>query len=167
MQWWWRQTARISALALAVTFTGSLVPAPAGAATVQANAQGQPQTGLKVVPLKLTTRNGRTHLYKVEVAATPGQQAHGMMFRNRMAPGTGMIFPLNPPRAASFWMRNTLIPLDLIFIGSDGKVRNIAANAVPKSEAMLSSVGPVAAVLELKGGEAERIGLAPGDRVQW
>lgn len=90
-----------------------------------------------------------------------------MMFRTRMEPMTGMIFPMKPPRPASFWMENTLIPLDLVFIGADGKVRNIAADAVPRSRASLSSFGPVAAVLELKGGEAARIGLKPGDKVSW
>ncbi len=128
---------------------------------------GKPQAGLKVVPLSITTRDGKTHAYRIEVAATPGQQATGMMWRSRMAPGTGMIFPMSPPRPASFWMRNTLIPLDLVFIGADGRVRNIVGGAVPKSESMLNSAGAVAAVLELKGGEAERIGLQPGDRVKW
>lgn len=127
---------------------------------------GKPQTGLKVVPLSITT-GGKVHRYKVEVAQTPAQQAHGMMFRTGMPPMTGMIFPMKPPRAASFWMENTLIPLDLVFIGADGKVRNIIAEAVPRSQAPLSSLGPVAAVLELKGGETARIGLKPGDSVSW
>lgn len=90
-----------------------------------------------------------------------------MMFRTRMAPMTGMIFPMDPPRQATFWMENTLIPLDLLFIGADGRIRNIIANAVPKSRAQLPSAGPVAAVLELAGGEADRIGAKPGDRVIW
>jgi hypothetical protein len=90
-----------------------------------------------------------------------------MMFRTRVPPQTGMLFPMSPPRSASFWMRNTLVSLDLVFIGADGRVRNIIADAVPKSEAMLPSLGPVAAVLELAGGEAARIGLKPGDKVRW
>lgn len=127
---------------------------------------GKPQTGLKVVPLAITT-GGKVHRYKVEVAQTPAQQAHGMMFRTGMPPMTGMLFPMQPPRAASFWMENTLIPLDLVFIGADGKVRNIITEAVPRSQAPLSSLGPVAAVLELKGGETARIGLKPGDSISW
>lgn len=127
---------------------------------------GKPQTGLKVVPLSITA-GGKLHRYKVEVAETPAQQAHGMMFRTSVPPGTGMIFPMKPARAASFWMENTLVPLDLLFIGADGKVRNFIADAVPLSQAPMSSVGPVVAVLELKGGEAARIGLKPGDRVSW
>ena len=138
--------------------------APLGArAPIEA---GKPQIGLKVVPLAITA-GGKVHNYKVEVAETTAQQAHGMMFRTSVPPGTGMIFPMKPARSASFWMENTLIPLDLIFIGADGKVRNFIADAVPLSQAPLSSVGPVIAVLELKGGEAARIGLKPGDKVSW
>jgi uncharacterized protein len=128
---------------------------------------GRPQTGLKVVPLAIETSGGKRHSYRVEVARTAAQQAHGMMFRTRMAPMTGMIFPMSPPREASFWMENTLIPLDLLFIGADGRIRNIISNAVPKSRAQLPSAGPVAAVLELAGGEADRIGARPGDKVIW
>lgn len=137
--------------------------APAAAET----AAGRPQTGLKIIPLTIRTGDGKSHVYKVELAATPAQQAHGMMFRTSMPPKTGMLFPMQPPRPASFWMRNTLISLDLVFIGANGKVRNIIAGAVPKSEAPLSSVGPIAAVLELDAGEAERIGLRPGDAIGW
>lgn len=132
-----------------------------------APAPGRPQTGLKVVPLTIETAGGKRHSYKVEVAATPAQQAHGMMFRTTMGPMRGMIFPMDPPRQAAFWMENTLIPLDLVFIGSDGRIRNIISNAVPKSRAQLPSAGPVAAVLELAGGEADRIGARPGDKVTW
>ncbi len=141
---------------------------PAAPAAAWADIEsGQPQTGLKVVPLTIETAGGKRHSYKVEVAGNPAQQAHGMMFRTRMAPMAGMIFPMDPPRPAAFWMENTLIPLDLLFIGADGRIRNIIANAVPKSRAQLQSAGPVAAVLELAGGEAERIGARPGDKVAW
>ncbi len=119
------------------------------------------------MPLTIETAGGKRHSYKVEVAASSAQQATGMMFRTKMAPMTGMIFPMDPPRQAAFWMENTLIPLDLLFIGSDGRIRNIISNAVPKSRAQLPSAGPVAAVLELAGGEADRIGAKPGDKVVW
>lgn len=151
------------ALCIVAMFTVALPAAPAHALAQT----GSPQTGLKIIPLTIKTSDGRHHVYKVELAATPEQQAHGMMFRTAMLPRTGMIFPMTPPRPASFWMRNTLIPLDLIFIGANGRVRNIIAGAVPKSEAPLSSVGAVAAVLELDSGEARRIGLKPGDAVIW
>lgn len=126
----------------------------------------QPNQGLEVVPVTITTRKG-THRYRVEVAATPGQQATGMMYRREMAADTGMLFPMNPPRDASFWMRNTYVSLDIIFIGADGRVLNVAERAEPLSDRLVSSRGPAAAVLELKAGEAKRIGLAPGDLVRW
>ena len=157
--------ALLPALALMLLAAGS---APALAAPPATPAQaGQPQTGLAIVPLSITTADGRSHSYRVEIARTPGQQAHGMMFRTEVPAATGMLFPFEAPRTASFWMENTLVPLDLLFIGADGRVRNIAANAQPKSQALLNSVGPVAAVLELAGGEAERIGARPGDRIRW
>lgn len=144
-----------------------VLPVAAPAVAGAAGAPGRPQTGLKTVPLTIETAGGRRHVYKVEVAATAAQQAHGMMFRTRMGPMTGMIFPMDPPRQAAFWMENTLIPLDLLFIGADGRIRNVISNAVPKSRAQLPSAGPVAAVLELSGGEADRIGARPGDKVIW
>ena len=95
------------------------------------------------------------------------QQARGLMFRTAMGADEGMLFPMDPPRGASFWMRNTVIPLDLIFVGVDGRISNIAANAVPYDESPLRSVGLVIAVLELNGGRAAQLGLKPGDKVSW
>ena len=89
------------------------------------------------------------------------------MFRTALGRDEGMIFPMNPPRAASFWMRNTVIPLDLIFVGPDGRITNIAANAVPYAEAPLASTGLVKGVLELNGGRAAQLGIVAGDRVEW
>lgn len=128
---------------------------------------GSPQTGLRVKTLSLTTADGKTYSYRVELAETQAQQAIGMMFRKQMPRDTGMLFPMRPARPASFYMRNTYLPLDLIFIGPDRRVLNIGANAVPLSESLVSSAGPVSAVLELRGGEAARIGLKPGDKVSW
>jgi uncharacterized protein len=160
---------RLSAFGIAA---GLALLAPVPFAAVPAHAAGsiaggKPQTGLKVVPLSIETSGGKKHVYQVEVAATAAQQAHGMMHRTRMVPMAGMIFPMDPPRQAAFWMENTLIPLDLVFIGADGRIRNIIANAIPKSQAQLRSAGPVAAVLELAGGETDRIGARPGDKVVW
>ena len=89
------------------------------------------------------------------------------MFRTAMGADEGMIFPMSPPRQAAFWMRNTVIPLDIIFIGSDRRILNIAANAVPYSEEPLPSVGAAAGVLELNGGRAAQLGISAGDRVEW
>jgi uncharacterized protein len=159
-----------ASLALAAALGATALSAdalPAATPTPVPVEAGKPQTGLKVVPLVIETADGKRHAYKVEVAGSPEQQARGMMFRTSVPPGTGMLFPMDPPRGAGFWMENTLVPLDLLFIGSDGRIRNIASDAVPRSRAMLLSVGAVAAVLELKGGEAERIGARPGDKVSW
>ena len=84
-----------------------------------------------------------------------------------MGADEGMIFPMSPPRMASFWMRNTVIPLDIVFVGSDGRILNIAAQAIPYNETPLNSIGPVKAVLELNGGRAAALGIGPGDLVKW
>lgn len=125
-----------------------------------------PVSGLKVTALTITHGANR-HSFRVEVAQSAPEQARGLMFRTAMGADEGMIFPMNPPRGASFWMRNTVIPLDLVFIGVDGRISNIAANAVPYDETPLSSVGEVKAVLELNGGRAAQLGIAPGDKVEW
>ena len=118
--------------------------------------------------LRLTiASHGKTHAFTVEVARTPEQQAQGLMYRNALDPDRGMIFPFDTVRQASFWMKNTLIPLDLIFIRADGKIANIEANAVPLSLQPIYSDGDVAAVLEIAGGRAAELGVAPGDKVDW
>ena len=89
------------------------------------------------------------------------------MHRQSLAPDRGMLFPYEPPRDASFWMENTLIPLDLIFIRADGTIARIADNTVPLSREPIPSLEPVAAVLEIAGGRAAELGIAPGDRVVW
>ena len=121
---------------------------------------------LPVIPLQIVSP-GRRHEFTVEVAQTPEEQAQGLMFRQSLAPDAGMLFPFNPPRPASFWMKNTLIPLDLIFIRTDGTIESIAPNAVPRSLEAIPSRGPVAAVLEIAGGRAAALGLKEGDRVVW
>lgn len=135
-------------------------PSAAGQAAVH------PESGLAVIPLTIE-HGGVQHRFRVEVARTPAEQSRGLMFRTAMGPDEGMIFPMAPPRLASFWMRNTVIPLDLIFIGSDNRVLNIAANARPYDETPLTSNGFVKAVLELNGGRAAALGIAPGDMVRW
>lgn len=148
---------RIPTLALALFLATPATPAAALEITA-----AQPR--LARVPLTLATRGG-THRYTVEVAATPREQELGLMFRTRMGRAEGMIFPFAPPRPASFWMENTVLPLDLVFIGADGRVLNIAADAKPYSRDLIYSQGAAAAVLELIAGEAARVGLQPGDAV--
>lgn len=152
---------RAAALALLVA---------AGAPSVLARdvpaAAGAPNRGLKEIDLTLRTADGRKHRYRVELAATPAQQERGMMFRRSMPRGRGMLFPADPPRVASFWMRDTFIPLDIIFIAPDRRVLSIGRGE-PLSERLVDSGGVVMAVLELNAGEAARIGLRPGDQVEW
>jgi uncharacterized membrane protein (UPF0127 family) len=105
--------------------------------------------------------------FQVEVARTAEEQARGLMYRTGLAAGRGMIFPMDPPRPASFWMKNTFIPLDIIFIRPDGTIARIAENTVPESLDQVVSGEPVSAVLEIAGGEAARLGIAEGDRVRW
>lgn len=125
-----------------------------------------PLSGLDVVPLTIVSANGR-HAFRVEVARSEPEQAKGLMFRTAMGADEGMIFPMIPARPASFWMKNTVIPLDLVFIGPDRRIESIAADAVPYSLSPINSRGSVSAVLELNGGRAAQLGLATGDKVDW
>lgn len=144
--------------------SGSAAASPSPAESAQAAVH--PGSGLPVIPL--TVQSGDTvHEFRVELARSPAEQAKGLMFRTAMGPDEGMIFPMSPPRVASFWMRNTVIPLDLLFVAPDGKVINIAANAVPYDESQLKAEGITGAVLELNGGRAAELGIKPGDRVTW
>ncbi len=117
------------------------------------------------MPLTITSASA-VHRFTIEIARTPEQQTHGMMFRTSIAPDRGMLFPYDPPVEAAFWMRNTLIPLDLIFIRADGTIARISTG-VPHSEVPIPAGEPVAAVLEIAGGRAAELGIREGDRVEW
>ena len=134
--------------------------------SAQPPAAGRSAAGLEQVPLTIRSAAG-AHRFTVEVARTPQEQANGLMHRQSLAPDRGMLFPYEPPQAASFWMKNTLIPLDLIFIRADGTVALIAANTVPMSLDPIPSLEPVAAVLEIAGGRAAELGIQAGDKVSW
>lgn len=105
------------------------------------------------------------HRFAVEVAVTPQQRAQGLMFRERLPAESGMLFLYPAEQPVSMWMKNTLIPLDMLFIAGDGRIVRIAERAVPGSLATISSGEPARAVLELNGGTAARLQLGPGDRV--
>lgn len=134
-----------------------------------ASATGEPlMVNPPLASIKLTlTARGRPHRYTVEVARTIVEQARGLMLREVMARDHGMIFPMDPPRVAAFWMEGTVLPLDIIFIKADSTIGRIAANAVPFDRNEIPSGGPVVAVLELDAGEAARIGLRAGDPVRY
>lgn len=122
--------------------------------------------GLREVPLTIRSASGE-HRFTVEVAATAQEQNDGLMYRRSLAPDRGMIFPYDPPQSVAFWMKNTLIPLDMIFIRKDGTIARIVANTVPLSLEPVPGGEPVAAVLELAGGRAAELAIREGDRVTW
>lgn len=115
-------------------------------------------------PLEIASKSG-VHVFAVELASTPQEQATGLMFRRELPEGRGMLFDFHRDQPTSFWMKNTYIPLDMIFIRGDGRILRIAENTVPLSETLVPSGGPVRAVLEVIAGTAKRLGIAPGDRV--
>ena len=125
-----------------------------------------PVSGLAVIPLTVTSL-GKTHTFRVEIARSPQEQAQGLMFRTEMGPDEGMLFPYDPPRVLSFWMKNTVLPLDLVFIGPDYRVINVAADAVPYSEESILSDAPAIATLELNAGRAKELGIVAGAKVDW
>jgi len=123
-------------------------------------------SGLELRQLSIES-SGRTHHFRVEIAQSPEEQARGLMFRNELAPDSGMLFPFEKEREASFWMKNTVIPLDIVFVRTDGSIESIAAETEPYSLDPIRSGEPVAAVLEIAGGRAAQLGIVPGDIVTW
>ena len=133
----------------------------AGATSAQS-----PLAGFETGSLAIVTGAGR-HQFNVELAMTPGQRSQGLMYRREMASDAGMLFDFGArPDRASMWMKNTYIPLDMLFIKPDGKIESIAERTVPHSLEALSSRGPVRYVLELNGGTTARLGIEPGDSVE-
>jgi hypothetical protein len=109
---------------------------------------------------------GGDHTFNVQVVDTPETRAQGLMFVQELADDAGMLFDFKEEREVSFWMRNTFIPLDMIFIGADGEVKTIHVNARPQDPTSIPSEVPVQFVLEIPGGRSEEIGLEPGDTVE-
>jgi uncharacterized membrane protein (UPF0127 family) len=114
----------------------------------------------------IETAGGAKHRFNVELATTPAQIAQGLMFRRQMAADAGMLFVIEPPDNSVFWMKNTYIPLDMIFVGVDGRILNIAERTVPLTETPVPAAGRTRAVLEVNGGTSSRLGIKPGDRVR-
>lgn len=104
--------------------------------------------------------------FDIEMALTESQREHGLMFRKSLGPYEGMLFDFYREQTVSFWMKNTLIPLDMVFIAGDGTIRHIYANAKPLSTDTIPSESPVRAVLEINGGTAGLLGIKPGDKVK-
>src|SRR5689334_36383 len=107
----------------------------------------------------------RVHIFAVEIADNDADRAKGLMYRKELPEGQGMLFDFHRDQDVSFWMQNTYIPLDMIFIRGDGRILRIAENTEPLSTRLIPSGGPVRAVLEVIGGTSRKLGIAPGDRV--
>ncbi|MGB2658378.1 MAG: DUF192 domain-containing protein [Pseudolabrys sp.] len=127
------------------------------AAAVPAREAGQ-QT------LEIATKSGG-HVFAVEVVDNDADRAKGLMYRKELPEGRGMLFDFHREQEVSFWMQNTYIPLDMVFIRGDGRILRIAENTEPLSTRLIPSGGPVRAVLEVVAGTAQKLGIAPGDRV--
>ena len=114
--------------------------------------------------LRVVTKSGK-HEFIVEIAVTDRQHSLGLMFRQSLAKNAGMLFDYKVPTSITMWMKNTFIPLDMIFINNDGKVINVVQRAIPFSENVISSLGKARGVLEVNGGTASRLGIIPGDKI--
>ena len=114
--------------------------------------------------VEIVTMRGRPR-FQVEIAATRAEQERGLMFRKSLEPDRGMLFTYAKPQRVAYWMKNTLIPLDILYIAPNGRILSIARNARPHDETPLASGGLVLGVLELAGGRAAQLGILPGDRV--
>ncbi|MGA0600498.1 DUF192 domain-containing protein [Caulobacter sp. KR2-114] len=155
----------LAGLALAASAVSATTVAPYKGPRL---ADGAPCTAgqkpLRTEPLQIATARGR-YRFTVEMADTDVTREIGLMCRTAVAPEAGMLFDFKTPQEVSFWMRNTITPLDMLFIAQDGRIISIARNAIPENEAPIPSGGPIRGVLELRGGRAAEIGAAPGDRV--
>jgi uncharacterized protein len=120
--------------------------------------------GAAAESLEIATRNG-VRVFEVEMAVTPQEQEKGLMYRRDLPDGKGMLFDFGEERPAVFWMKNTYVSLDIIFIRRDGSIARIAERTTPLSEARIHSGAPVRGVLEVVAGTSKRYGIAPGDKV--
>lgn len=125
-----------------------------------------PQPELPKEKLVIVTHDGRRLDFDVEMALTPEQQVTGLMFRKSVPENGGMLFDWGKPQESQMWMRNTLVPLDMVFINQDGTIRSIAENTVPESMAIIDSRGPVRATLELAAGVTAKLDIRVGDKVE-
>lgn len=165
-----RATARriaVAVLLAAALQVASSAIAPVRADTPAANfmplhepLERYPQSDVKVLS------GAKTHSFRVWIADTPARREQGLMWIRSLPPDRGMLFVFERPQPMSFWMKNTYVPLDLLFVAPDGRVIRVAENAKPQSLENIDSLGIALGVLELKGGTARRLGLKTGDRLQ-
>jgi uncharacterized membrane protein (UPF0127 family) len=144
---------------------GAFLVVPVGMARAQEKEPTGPQPELPKEKLVITTSRGVEYVFQVEMAIKPEQQITGLMFRPSVPENGGMLFDWGTPRDSQMWMRNTLAPLDMVFINQDGTIRSIAEDTVPESLAVIDSRGTVRATLELAAGTTARLGIRVGDKV--
>jgi uncharacterized protein len=147
-----RRAVSIRFLSLAAAFAAALMLSPHPAASAEQ------QT------LEIASKNG-VHVFTVELAVSDEERQKGLMFRKSVPEGTGMLFDFKRDQDVSMWMHNTYVSLDMIFIRADGRIQRIAENTETESDKIISSGGPVRAVLEVAAGTAKKLGIAAGDRV--
>lgn len=145
---------------------GAAQEAPGTPAATEAAPARHPVSGLRIIDVSVL-RGDRRITFETELADTPEAQARGLMFRTELGDDEAMLFPSPEPAVRGFWMKNTPIPLDIIFVGTDGRISNIAAMTVPYSTQSVYSDGPASAVFEIRGGLAEELGIVPGDRLEY
>lgn len=139
-----------------------LVMAPFLALPVAATAAAKP---LPVEKIVIDTAKG-PRVFRVEVAADDASRAHGLMQRQRLAANAGMLFDFQRPVMTAFWMKDTPLPLDILFVRADGTISTIAENAIPLSTAEIMSAEPIRAAIEINGGLSHKMGITPGNRVR-
>jgi uncharacterized membrane protein (UPF0127 family) len=154
--------AALKAASASLVLALALAAAPARAADLPR----EPLDRLPTAELAVES-GGRPHPFKVWIAATEPRRNEGLMYVPALPANRGMLFLFDTPQVATFWMKNTLIPLDLLFIAPDGRIIRIAADAVPHSEATITSMGVVLGVLEVAGGTSRRLGFKAGDRIRY
>ncbi len=142
-------------LAMATVFAAAAVVAPL---------PGRAETPVAANRLEIRTARA-THTFTVEIADTDAKRADGLMFRTQMAPDHGMLFDFKREQPVWFWMKNTYLSLDMIFVKADGTILSIAENTTPLSEATVPSGGPVRFVFEVVAGTSKRLAIVPGDRI--
>lgn len=154
---------RLAAHAALTLLLGAALWAQASAKEI--SAQNQPEVVFEQAEIAVETAAGERHSFQVELAVRREQFGRGLMFRREMAKDAGMLFVLRRPQTINMWMKNTYLPLDMLFLNSEGKIVKIAERTVPLSTELIPSTRPVKGVLEVNAGTAERLGLAVGDRV--
>lgn len=157
---------RAAFLAAALLAVTALCGCRGGAENGQESGGTAQAEAAELLPLSIRTAAGVRN-FRVEVARTEAEQARGLMYRTSLPDDGGMLFPSAQPEPKSFWMKNTVIALDMIFIRQDGSIARIAEETVPQSLDQVSSGEPVIAVFEIAGGRAAALGIAEGDHVSW